>query len=335
LAEYLIIGAEVWQSIFKNTLFIIQNRWIQVKGGPDQFWVDNPLDNAKFYGLFAEDECGQMAPLYYDAEMSVAPKPTVTTCKCGGSCGCGGLCGELNNFSVTTTPVVIAGQTYYKKQYLKYCGNGAIYEYTETPTQKFLDKNQAGDYNNDYNSDYSRNTGFQNYEIVFFTSSKLHCQLDTLPCGCPAATQTNEEKFFLMCGCHVVCWNNKRYCNRFMEIINPNCRGTTHFSENGRQIIIRQRPNVPKPLRIGDWIQIRYQTTGINAGSEIIMPEYARNRYYAGLQYEFMVYKDRYSQTDKDKAREKMVMEDDNLFLQLNRLQMQPLAQIQDFVNRW
>jgi hypothetical protein len=120
-----------------------------------------------------------------------------------------------------------------------------------------------------------------------------------------------------------------------MDIVNPNGRGEIAFSNDGRKIIIRQHCDAPKPFRVGDWVLCRYQTTGITPGVEVVIPEYARLRFWAGLHYEFMRFKDRYSGNDKELARQQMVMEDDNLYLDLNRLLLEPLAQLQDAPNIW
>lgn len=115
-----------------------------------------------------------------------------------------------------------------------------------------------------------------------------------------------------------------------MDVINPNCRAEISFSNEGHRIIIRQHPNTPKPFRLGSFVLCRYQTTGITPGVQIVMPEYAANRFYTGLYYEFIRLKDRYTLSEKEAAKIQRDMEDDNLVLYLNKLLLKPMAQVQD-----
>lgn len=326
-ASYLSIAADSWREIFKNTLFTVRNVWLPIEqctGDPYPF-VKTPKDSVRFIGLFVEDECGNDVPLYYENKMNVLRKPSAGACQvCGGN----PLADEMNNFSVTTTPIVINGATYYERVYMKYC-DGAVYEYREVPTYEYKQIAKNGDYNTDYNSDYSI-AAYDNFQVVIHKSSKLICNLQKQACGCPAPTPENETIFLENCGCHKDFFCHRWYCDRFMNEINPNCRGQIHFSEDGKKLYIRQSPNVPQPIKTTGYAKMRYQTSGANIGGDIILPEYSRRAFWGQLNYDILQYKLNISPTIIELARQNKVREDNDLVIYLNQFSMERLGKIQD-----
>lgn len=332
---WLVIGEEVWRDLFRNTLWTVRNVWVPIQKGKPYDFIRMPKDVSRYLGVFVKDDCGNLTPLYYDQKMSVIPRPEGNGCG-SEKCDCSGLCGEINNFSVTTTPVVIGNTTYYEKTYLKYCSGGTIYRYREIPTKKYNEIATSGDYNLDQNPDYSRAGSFGNYTVVTYTTSDLVCTLKTKENGCPEDSQENEEEFINKCGCFVNSWCDRKYCDHFMDAVNYNERGQISFSEDGTKIFIKQDVRrVPPQLVTRGWVMLRYQTSGVTPGKEIIIPEYTKFAFWAGLMYRFMQFKDGYSINEKEDAKAKYTAETDAVILFLNPLNQETMSNTQDRPRLW
>ena len=337
-AETLIIAQDVWKFLFWNTLWAVKNTWIPLQndGGPYNY-IEVPEGTVKVLSVNIEDECGKLHPLYYNAALNVIPKPTQTT-----SCGCkncdcnSALCGTVYTTSLVTKPIVISGQTYYEKTWMKYCPNGDVIEYQEIPTKKYTTIQQAGDYNLDYNNDYDIIAAFEDFTIVTVKKQKLICKLELKECGCPKDTEENEQLFLDNCGCGLSAFNIKRVCNYRAKRAAHNSFGEIKFSECGTKIYVVPFEKCDgRPAFKMDFCQLSLLTDGVTPDEEIQVPDYSRKCLWACLDSDIKEFNDRYSYNEKESARINKEREINNLIKFLNPLSEEFLATIQEIIPRW
>lgn len=343
-ASYLILAEECWESIFQNTLWVIKSVWKPTFAGNPYNYIQMPLDCQRLLSVGVDDRCGLIQPLFYNTQLNVVAKPTTKACGC--NCDCGGLCEAVNSM-VTTTKLMftISGVPYYQRCWLKYCNNGDILKYCETPVVKYNNTlGTPGDYSPaDYNNDYLIGTpGFSDYTIETITSQEKICHLETAadsPCGCPVQTEANERMFYDCCGYWVGwgCSDKRKKCNQFSPNINNNHYGEIKVSDCGTKIYYRPNHNWRKVTdkEIPDYLLVNYQTTGTSVGAETLIPKYARNLLYAELDNGRKEYNSTYSEYEKMTAHYKVVDERAKITGYLNPISLHELSQVQDEKILW
>lgn len=339
-SKYLIIAGEIWKDIFQKTLFSTKSVWKELKDGDPYPYIDMPRDCTRLFSVATTDTCNNLQPLYYNSQLNVIPKPTVRNCDCA-ACECD-LCGDINNTTVTTKELfTVSGIIYYQKCWLKYCRNGDIIEYCETPTKKYNTfAGDGGDYNEDFNNDYNIGSNpLADYNIVTVISQRKICTLATRPCGCPQPTEENACMIQEHCGClfSLFSRNRKRCCTKFLENVNDNHRGEIKISECGNKIHFvpskrfRQVTNTQYP----DFLLVNYQTTGINPDSEVQVPEYAEACMYAGIDWLSKQYNGTYSLAEKKEAKYNYVEEQNSIIMFLNPISLHLVNATQNTRIQW
>lgn len=333
--RYLTLAQEVWQDVFQNTLWVVKSVWMPTKAGIPFNYIDMPKDCSKLLGVGIEDKCDLIQPLYYNSQLNVVKKPTQKKCVC--NCDCGSLCGDVNSSSVSTKLIfTINNVNYYEKTWIKYCANGDIIEWKETPTKKYNSlTGDGGDFNNDYNNDYSIGSApFSDYTIEYIKTQKKICKLETKECGCPIESEENEKSFYDCCGYYVNynCCNKRLKCNQFSPDINDNHLGDIKVSECNTKIYYkpsRKWKSVAKK-EIPDYLLVSYQTTGQSVGSETLVPKIAAPLMYAELDNGRKEYNMSFSQTEKMAANYKRIDERNKLMGVLNPIDLIFMKNIQD-----
>lgn len=340
-AQYLVIAEEVFEDIFQNTLWVIKSVWQPMKAGSPMNYIDIPKDCQRLLSVGVTDNCNLIQPLYYNNQINVVTKPTEKKCGCGCT-SCGGLCESVNSTTYTTTLLfTIAGVPYYEKKWVKACPNGDILEYTSTPTKRYNSlAGDGGDYNVDFNDDYDiADPPFSDYTIAYIESQKKICKLETAPCGCPLETIENETLFFDSCGFYVnaSCSCKKKRCKQFSPNINNNGYGEVKIGQCGTKIYytpsVKWKQVTDKP--IPDWLLVNYQSTGVTAGAETILPKYSRNLFYAALDNGRKEYNGSFSYNEKMAACYKLTDEKNKIIGYLNPIDLIELSQIQDITIRY
>ena len=339
-SRYLTIAGEVWEDIFQKTLWVVKSVWMPTKAGDPFNYVDVPGDCARLLSVGVDDKCDLIQPLFYNNQLNVVTKPV--TKKCGCTCDCGGLCDDVNSL-VTTTKLLftVNGIPYYEKKWLQYCPNGDILEYTETPTKKYNDlTGDSGDFNSDFNDDYSIAAApFSAYEIVTVKSQRKVCKLETMPCGCPVENEANACLLTECCGCSVSwgCGTKRRHCKQYSENINNNHLGEIKMSDCNTKIYYhpnRKWQHVAKK-EVPDYLLVNYQSTGTTPGAETLVPKYARNVMYAGIDNARKEYNSSFGQGDKLAAMYKFQKEKDDIQGYLNPIDLIFLSQVQNSPILW
>lgn len=339
-SKYLIVAGEIWKDLFRKTLWVTKSVWKQVKAGEPYAYIDKPKDCSRLFSVGIPDKCGNIQPLFYNSQLNVIPKPTTKNCSCG-ECECD-LCGEINSLSVTTKELfTISGITYYQKCWLRYCKNGDILEYCETPTKKYNTfTGDGGDFNDDFNNDYDIGSNpLADFTIETVISQRKVCTLATKPCGCPQATESNECIIQEHCGCLLPLFSRRRRkaCEQFEQNVNNNFRGEIKLSECGNKIFYkpsrhwRQVSNAQFP----DFLLVNYQTTGLEPDQETQVPDYAELCMYAGIHWLSKQYNGIYSLSEKKEARYHYVELMNEIILYLNPLSISNIMMVQDSKQIW
>jgi hypothetical protein len=338
--KYLIVAGQIWKDVFRKTLWVTKSVWKQLKAGDPYPYIDKPKDCNRLFSVGITDKCGNIQPLFYNSQLNIIPKPTIKNCNCG-ECECD-LCGEINSMTVTTKELfTISGITYYQKCWLKYCKNGDILEYCETPTKKYNTfAGDGGDFNDDFNNDYDIGSNpLADFTIETVISQRKICTLATKPCGCPQQTESNECIIQEHCSCLLSLFSRrlKKCCEQFVQNVNDNFRGEIKISECGTKIYYkpsRHWREVNKS-QFPDFLLVNYQTTGLEPDQETQVPDYAELVMFAGIDWLSKQYNGVYSLSEKKEARYNYVQELNDIILFLNPLSLSNISMVQDTKQIW
>lgn len=344
--SYLISAKQVWKRLFEQTIFATTSVWKTVKAGDPYPYIDVPKDAQRIFSVGIEDHCGDIKSIYYNNQLNVIPKPTEKKCGCN-SCNCGGLCEDVNSVVLTTREIfTIGGITYYEKLYVRYCSNGDMVEYKETPVKKYNDfKGDGGDFNSDFGSDY--NTGgaaFSNFDVGVNVTQRIVCKLATMPCGCPVDSPENESVLLEHCGCFLPFFGHhrKRHCDNFLRDDNTEEYGSVKLSECQTKIYFRpgrHHHHHRGHKRIPDFLLVIYQAGGDakNITGQVQIPDVAayKEAMWSGIDFQSKRYNGKYSGTEKQMAKYARNEAENELIGYLNPLNYQDLADMQDSDIKW
>jgi len=340
-SSYMVTARFVWKEIFKNTLWSVQSTWETVQDGDPHPYVIIPSDAERVFSVSVEDNCGRLVPLFYNNRINVVRKPTVKKCGCT-TCECGGLCADANALTVTTKVLfIINGIEYLEKTYTQFCPNGDVILFVETPVKKYNDlAGDGGDFNTDYNSDYSIAAApFSDYTIVTVKTQKKICKLEVLPCGCVKDTPQNEQIFNQFCGCFLPpCGRKRKHCDDFLANPNNNHRGEIKIGDCGNKLYYVPSPHCRDShlKKIPDFLLINWQSNGESScGQEVLVPEYALQCLFDGIDYYKKKRKDKYSYNEKLAAKWQYEDSRSKVILYLNPFDLEELSHTQDSVIRW
>lgn len=338
--KYLIIAGKVWSEIFTKTMWVTNSVWKELKAGDPYDYIDVPRGTSRIFSVNTVDQCGNQVAIYQNDQLNIIPQPTTSTCSCE-ACGCAdGLCDDLEAVTLTTKLMfTISGVDYYEKTWAKYCPNGDVIEYKETPTKKYNDFiGDGGDFNDDYSNDYDIGSGgFSNFSIETVKSQKQICKLKTRPCGCPENTPENISAL-ANCGCNFnpLCKTKKR-CEPYQQNINYREYGEVKLGECGTKIYYKanthylSKMGLKKPTHL----LVSYQTDGKQCDSEILVPSYANLCMYKGIDYFSIMFNRSYSASDRREAKYEFINEQNELIKFLNPLKLSYLGSLQDAKIRW
>lgn len=340
---YITAAFRAWKEIYQGVMWVQCSTWMSLKKGEPYDYIDVPRGIARFLSVNTVDKCGNVVGLYYNPQLNIIPEPKESTCGVGcKDCGCdSGLCGDVTS-TIKTEKVlfVVNGVKYKESKWTKYCANGDIIEYTETPVKKYNDRiGSGGDFNNDYNNDYFTGTpgAFENMHVVYETSQRIICKLQVKPCGCPEDTEENADLLSKNCGCYLNPCRKRKRCYQVFAPVNGNGFGEVKMSECGTKIYYKYPPknHCHKEFKIPTHLQVSYQVSGEAENSEITVPDGAQACLFAGIDYYTKVYNNRYNMTEKELSRIQWEREKSNYILYNNPITMSFLKAVQDTPIRW
>ncbi len=337
---YLNASKWAWKKLFKNSIYSVQSEWQPLRSGLPYNYINVPKGTQRLFTVSITDHCGTIVPLRYNNYANIIPLPKVNTCGCT-ACSCtGGLCDDIGGLTkITKFLFSISGTDYYETDWIKICPNGDILEYRQVPTKKYNTfTGDGGDYNADYNNDYLiENPPFTDYTIVTEIFQRVLCKIDMEPCGCPANTTTNEEIFLQHCGPYCQpfsnCRVNKRACQKVYDNTNYNdCLGTVKMSECGTRIyyIPAPRSTGQTPLKLPEYLLVNYQTSGEDCSTQVVVPEYAIETLFYGIDHNSKRFNGMYNIKEKKDIKYAWVEAQNDLILYLSNFSLDKLAQVQD-----
>lgn len=339
-SKYMIAAGEIWKDIFQKTIWATNSVWKELRDDSPYPSIGIPSDATRIFSVATTDKCGNIQPLYYNNQLNVIPKPSQRSCGCE-QCSCD-MCGDINAMSATIKELFeINGIKYYQKTWLKYCTNGDILEYTETPTKKYNDfKGDGGDYNEDYNDDFSTGGGaLSNFTIVDVISQRTVCKLAVKPCGCPQQTEENECVIRDFCGCllPLFCGRRKKCCNQFLDNINDNFYGAVKMSECGTKVFYKPSRHWKRAsnTQYPEFLLVNYQTTGQKPGQEVQVPEYAEMCLWAGVDWLIKRFNNSFSLSERIEAKAAYEHEQNQIIQYLYPISLENIYKLQDQPIKW
>lgn len=342
LPHYINAAKWAWKKLFKNTMWSVQSEWQPLRQGDPYNYVNVPVGMQRLFSVSITDHCGNIVPLYYNSKVNILPKPKVNSCGCT-ACICnGGLCDDISSLTkISKLLFTINGVNYYEVDWLKVCPNGDIIEFKQVPTKKYNNLiGDGGDFNADYNNDYLiANPPFTDYTIVTETFQQVLCKIDVKPCGCPENTVANEELFMQHCGgfcqpfAHCIVNHKRKHCKRVIEDTNyDTCLGSVKMSECGTRIYYVPRGTLPgqPPAKMPDYLLINFQTSGENCNTTVVVPEYAIDTMFYGIDHNSKRFSGVLFFKEKLAVKYSWVDAQNDLILYLNPFSLERLASIQD-----
>lgn len=275
----LILAAEVFKEIFRNTLFNSKSSYVTLKNDGNFNYVDIPADCERFFGLSVSDAYNQLKPLSYNQNLNVLVKPVAKACGCK-SCDCGSLCSATGSLLPVTEIVVINGISYTNTTWIKTSPNGDIMEYRTINTPRYELFNHSSYDVSSYDSSYEISQSVQ-MDVIVYTLVKKVCSLGLLPCGCPVQSEDNNTLFFDACGCYINPYNSLQQPCKTYWGANNYYAGSCKMDSTGTKVIVEYVADFASNQQL----MISYQTNGMNADGETMMPDYAKMCLYAGIEY--------------------------------------------------
>lgn len=325
--SFLILGQEVWKELFQQTIFSTKNTYVELKKGNPFNYVDIPSDSYRFFSLAVEDKCRNLKPLYYNDKLNVLVKPKSSSnrCNCETCTDCGGMCETIGGLIPITEIVNINGTDYTNVTWIKNCPNGDVFEYRTIWTTQYTFN--RGSYDPSY--DFSYEIGTSDSEVVQYTLSRKLCKLETLECGCPTQTRSNEDLFAKHCGC---------YCNPLNPIrqrcikIWGDCdyyAGSIRLSDCGTKVFVEHVDH----LDLNHWLVMSYQTSGIDPDAQTLIPDYAKMALFTGIDYYKNLFNDRISPVIKQTQYYKYYDEQSKLIVYNNKIAIEDLEALPQMAN--
>lgn len=340
---YLNAAYRAWKDLYSNILWVVSSQWKPLKKGEPYNYIEMPRGVAKFLTVNIMDDCGNIVSLYYNQQLNVEPEPEESTCGNGcGSCGCdGGLCEDTNSTLLTEkVEFIISGVEYKSKQWVKYCKDGTIVEYTEMPVKSWNDRiGNAGDYNDDFNVDFliGQPGAFDNFTVVYVNSQRIICKLAVKPCGCPEDTEENATALSTYCGCYLNPCRKKKRCYPIFQDPNSNHFGSVKISPCGTKVYYDPPPKnyCHKNFKMPTHLQVSYQLSGNTPSAEIIVPDIAQTAVWNGIDFYTKVFNNKYTPYEKKEAEYRWEDAKIQLIYANNPVRLSQLLNAGDTVIRW
>lgn len=319
--EYLIIAQEVWKEIFLNTLFVTKSSYVDLKNDGDNNYVDVPPNCLRLLSLGVRGHCDKLKPLYNNQDLDIITKPVKKACSCT-ACNCesNGLCDSVTALTVTTKEVIIDDVVYTEYTWLSVCPNGDIMEYRKIPTTQYTF--QRGSYDSSY--DVSYEIGGSEGEVVNYTLVRKLCALKVKPCGCPEQTPENETLFFNTCGCFLnpLSRLGKR-CNNFWRGCSE-WAGEYKMSPCGTKVIIKNLQH----FEHNHQLLMSFQMNGVEIDGEVMIPNYATMCLHTGIEYQKILFNDKYKPVEKQQSYYKFEDEKDKIIVFLNPISIEVMESL-------
>jgi hypothetical protein len=339
-AGFLLNARYAWKELFKNTIYSVQSEWKTLQAGEPYNYVDVPQGTVRLFSVSELDHCGNIVPLFYNSELNIVSKPIKRDCGCT-DCDCSlAICGAEETLTKTTKLLfTIEGIDYYETTWVKFCKNGDIIEYKTIPTKNYNSfAGGGGDFNDDYNNDYLiAHPPFEDYTITTETTQKILCKLDIKPCGCPKDTEENQQLITSCCGSFLAV-SKYKHCEPIIGDVNDNGRGHVKMSECGNKIYYKPSPRRHEFYgtdKLPTHLLINYQTSGESCGTSVVVPDYALESMFFGIDHYTKRFNMAFTKSERDEAKYAFIDSQNKIIMFLNPLSIEMLKNVQDSPQKW
>jgi len=246
----------IWKDLFLKSLFVVQNKYVKVDKSTNPYSIVLPPNMMRFINLSTPDNNGDLRSFVFDDLINDVPLPTGEECNQCNETNDYGSC--INNITAVTKAVMINNISYVEKTWKKLCPNGDLLEITEKPT---VDVNASGQ-----------------TIVTMLPQQRFICNLEVKKCGCVKKTRANKDRIMSCCG-GLIPENLLRMSQPTISKVGTK-QGQIKISQ-GR---IWVTGNVP------DYLILSFQTNGVCAENEIMVPEYAVNPLMFGVRWRAMAF---------------------------------------------
>ena len=336
--KYLTYAQDIWQELFRKTIWDIKQVGIKIENGRIQL----PSDCERLLNLSIVDRHNRIQPLGFNPNINTTQmKCLKTTCSCNRCNGENTLCGVLDNITMTTTQVNIGGTDYPAYTWIRYDNCGNIQQSVNAP---FWD--------------------VENKEVVYRQSISVLCQVEVTETGCIKNTPQNVAMMQQYCGYTTpyaqdgLGWYGGLYNRRDIPVIpeNYNYFGEWNYNAADRSIIeVKIWQNAPISGTISQTVNnqvttytpyitanpeqvnvilVTYRTNGLVPDQELLIPQYANFAMDSGILW----YVDRFNPLVRDGGLRKEITykaHKRELFAYLNPVRIEEVAKTQTNLKRW
>lgn len=283
-----------WYKLYKSTKESIARKWYPVENSNVKF----PKSLEVLSGIYIVDHCGDLKALFEDNVKNVIVKPAK-------KCGCTAcdteecLCPTVQD-AIIQNDVVINSVTHTNKTVTRILKNGQVVEESFTWVASF-----------------NPNGSFK--EAIEVHTQITKCNLETLPCGCPANTEENVT-LLLNCGCITECYA-PFYRSRYPALWNPfgyyklaeDGRSAQLFNSDGRRSYLTQ-------------VLLVFKSNGADA----LVNDYTRPALIALLDFTSKQYNPLYDKFDRIEAKRNWNEEQFDMLKYLNPIPYEWFSQVDD-----
>lgn len=253
--NYLSHAKWIWKQLIWNTIWAVKHKYVELDCTTSPWSIVIPKDMVRFINMDVVDDCDKTRSLTYDDNMNTLPVPTTkNVCKVCGESNDLGQC--VNDITLVQKDVIIDGDTYVEKLWMKVYANGDIVEVRQVPVKQFESADPESE-----------------YTIGYETIERRICKVETKPCGCIKNTDQNKQLITDHCGCRLnSCYI--KYCDP--TFAQKNAKFGAIKIEDGRIWVKGTKSKQ---------VILSYQTNGECNESELMIPEYAVNAVIFGIDY--------------------------------------------------
>lgn len=285
-----------WYKLFKKTRESIVRRWVEVNDG-----IVVPPDSLEnLLGVYIEDECGNVSPLYEDNYRNTLSKPALK-CKCTSCDQDNCLCPTLQPIPIIKEVIFEDGVPRLNKSYSKVLKNGEVVIYNE-----------------DWVPSYD-NAG-QLIDVILIKNQLSKCSVSVSECGCIENTNTNAS-LLLSCGCIT------DYCVPYLRERYPalyNRYGYYKYDRQQCSLFIFDCSGKKSKLK---QVMLVFQSSGVDMN----IPDYAVPALIALIDWTRKQYSPMFNANDAESARRYFSRLKNDMLRHLHPIQFELITQARDY----
>jgi len=300
--NYLFHAQQVFKALFRNTIYSVVQVSVPLEYSTKEgYFIRKPKGLSRLLSISVVED-GQYYPLIISEKVAteIIEQAIPKKCKC---------VNKANFNSVLDTRIEVSTEVFHNnsiklKKYFQHNGDGTILEVQEFPV-------------------YNQSTGL----VTIEKKTKVAASVSVDTCGCIKDTPENKTMLFDKCGL------NDYYYN---EDFSFNTYGYYNWTVDGQKIFIYPSSDIyANAKKLPKTVVVSFQTNGVNASGDFIVPEDAAMALWAGMTY----YASLHSQTDNRlrirELKRYWENEKENLMYSRNPIHLETLKSIEGRIHKW